>query len=374
MRSLVFCLVPTLSLLAACGSSEPCSYSDSAGFGTDCSLDENAQTVSLNEFTSTAEDYVELYNNSESQIAIGGWILTDDIQIAKLDLYDPALDVEKFVFPESTIIPALGYLAIPKGPSGVAHPFGISAKGDIISLVAANGELIDQAQALEGESKPSFCRIPDGTGEWQVCELTPGTANVALQCGNGVIDGSEECDGSNFGDTTCSELSPFYTGGSLGCSAACTFIRTECESSATCDAGTVLNEVCHKNKDCGVANVTVGDWFELYNNSESTIGISGCSIQVAKDGALVSKMRITHVPGFENLELEPGGYLLFDDIEELFDARNDSFVSLIGTNDEAINSMTASAALSTDGDVDSDTCPIDEGVSEPSPGSANLCQ
>lgn len=373
MRSILFLSTLCLIHLIGCAGSEPCTFSDTTGYATDCSIDDNASSVSLNEFTSKGEDYVELYNSADTQVDIGNWILTDDVEIAKLDNYDPVLDLEKFVFPVGTVISAKGYLAIPKGASGIAHPFGISSKGDIIALIASNGELMDQAQAQEGESRPSFCRIPDGSGDWQTCELTPGVANQAVQCGNGMIDPSEECDGTELGGLTCADLASTYTGGDLNCSASCTLIRTHCETSATCDAGVTLNEVCHKNASCGVADVTTGDWFELYNDSDQALSISGCSIQVTKEGSLQSKMTIAHIPGMEDLQLEPGAYLVFDDIEELFDAGNDEFVSLLNRNDEAINSLTTSSGLSVDGDTASTACAIDEGVSTPSPGSTNEC-
>lgn len=54
-------------------------------------------------------------------------------------------------------------------------------------------------------------------------------------CGDGVVSGSEQCDGSNLGGATCSVLG--FTGGSLSCSSACTFITSSCTSGSSGGGG-----------------------------------------------------------------------------------------------------------------------------------------
>jgi hypothetical protein len=373
MRFILCISLITTTHLLGCATSEKCAYSDATGYGSDCSIDDLAGDVTLNEFSSKGDDFVEIYNQGDSQVDIGGWILTDDVEVGKIDNYDPAADLEKFVFPAGTVIAAQAFLAVPKGSEGIAHPFGISSKGDTVTLIASNGELIDQGQAADGQSRPSYCRIPDGSGSWEVCELTAGNANQAVQCGNGIVDESEECDGTELGGLTCSDVAASYTGGTLSCSSSCTLIRTGCQSSAPCESGVVLNEVCHKNSLCGAPPATSGDWLELYNNSDETISISGCSIQVSESGSVQSKTLIAHIKDMEDLELAPGAYLVINDVEELFDAGNDEFVSLLDESQEALNSLTTSSALAVDGDPQSDACAIDEGTSAASPGSTNQC-
>ena len=65
------------------------------------------------------------------------------------------------------------------------------ADADIISLVSPNGKLVDQSSAGPDEAEPSYCRVPDGAGEWQKCESTFGAANIPFACGNGVLDEGE---------------------------------------------------------------------------------------------------------------------------------------------------------------------------------------
>ena len=63
----------------------------------------------------------------------------------------------------------------------------------------------------------------------------PGDANDPNQCGDGEIQGSEECDGSDLGDTTCEHLG--YMGGLVTCSETCDVDETDCIPFPTVDSG-----------------------------------------------------------------------------------------------------------------------------------------
>jgi hypothetical protein len=54
-----------------------------------------------------------------------------------------------------------------------------------------------------------------------------------FNCGNGNIDGSEQCDGANLNGSTCQSLG--YGGGTLACSGTCTYDTSACDS---CDLHT----------------------------------------------------------------------------------------------------------------------------------------
>jgi hypothetical protein len=48
-------------------------------------------------------------------------------------------------------------------------------------------------------------------------------------CGNGKVEGSELCDGTDLNHETCSTIGDgLYTGGVLNCSKKCTFVLTMC--------------------------------------------------------------------------------------------------------------------------------------------------
>ena len=381
MTKTVLILVPTLllaQLLIGCsGSSDTssCQFDMASGFDTrDCDIEGLDGEVVLNEFTAAGNDEIELFNASSESIDIGGWLLTDQVEAQRIDTYDPLGDSEKFVFPTGTVIASGAYVVIPKGDAELAHSFGISKDADIISLVSPNGKLVDQSSAGPDEAEPSYCRVPDGEGEWQKCESTFGTSNIPFACGNGVLDEGEACDGTLLGDATCSSVASIFNGGELGCSSDCQFVVETCTSDAPCDSGAVvLNEVCHKNSACGVDGVTSGDWLELYNPTDEAAEVSGCYIQVIDQGVQQRRVLIGSIAEFESATLAPGAFWLVADNGTLFKAGKDESVILLDAEQNEINSLITSSALSRDGDSQSAACRIDDGVNQSTPGSSNSC-
>ncbi|MBU1242755.1 hypothetical protein KKD52_01840 [Myxococcota bacterium] len=51
---------------------------------------------------------------------------------------------------------------------------------------------------------------------------------VKGNCGDGFVDPGEECDGSNLADQTCGTLGHYFLGGTLSCLPDCTFDRSDC--------------------------------------------------------------------------------------------------------------------------------------------------
>ncbi len=73
-------------------------------------------------------------------------------------------------------------------------------------------------------------------------------------CGDGVIDGTEQCDGSNLGGQTCQSMG--FIGGVLACSPSCQFDTTQCSrlcGNGQCDP----LEECDGTNLCGAA---CADW------------------------------------------------------------------------------------------------------------------
>lgn len=75
--------------------------------------------------------------------------------------------------------------------------------------------------------------------------------NDSSQCGNTVVDSSEECDGSDLGGETCSDLG--FRSGALACTAFCTFDSSGCfdgcgngmlESQEQCDGSNLGGATC----------------------------------------------------------------------------------------------------------------------------------
>lgn len=59
-------------------------------------------------------------------------------------------------------------------------------------------------------------------------------ACITAVCGNGIREGSEECDGTDLGGQTCSGLG--YAFGNLTCTSSCTFNETQCNDAACTDS------------------------------------------------------------------------------------------------------------------------------------------
>ena len=355
--------------------SSQCRYDSELGFDTrDCVLVDLDAGIVINELTSDNEDQIELFNPSDEAVLVGGWVLTDQVSLTNVDEYDPLSDDGKFVFPAGTVLAPGAYVVISKGSGALEHPFGIAKAGDVVSLLGPNGILIDQVQFGDGDATPSYCRVPDGEADWQKCEATFSTPNTPFQCGNGVLDEGEVCDGDNLGDATCSGVNPVFSGGDISCSTDCRFQVEACISDAPCDSQSVaLNEVCHKNSSCGVDGTTTGDWVELYNHSDAIASISGCYIQVIDNGVLQRRVLIGSLPEFNDETIGPGEFWLVSGNGTLFKAGKDEEVSLLDAEQTQINTLVTSSALRTDGAVQEGTCRIDDGSAQPSPGASNAC-
>jgi hypothetical protein len=122
------------------------------------------------------DDWLELHNRTDSPVMLTGMYLSD-----KED------DPMKWVFPENTEIPANGYLIVwldedVDDPEGVHADFKLSKGGEAVLLVDtdANGnQVLDSITFGEQETDVAFGRLPDGTGEFQVVQATPGAPNMA---------------------------------------------------------------------------------------------------------------------------------------------------------------------------------------------------
>lgn len=76
------------------------------------------------------------------------------------------------------------------------------------------------------------------------------------QCGNGVREGAEECDGPDLAGTFCSDLG--FAGGSLACGGDCLFDKSGCEASACGNGAVDTGEECDGGDLDGESCVTLG--------------------------------------------------------------------------------------------------------------------
>jgi hypothetical protein len=102
-------------------------------------------------------------------------------------------------------------------------------------------------------------------------DSTDGTPMDA--CGNDVIDGSEQCDGSDLGGATCTDVNPAFEGGSLTCGSTCTFDASGC----TVAPGTALVALNELTSDEVLSGRFAGpnDAIELHNAGSVAGDLSG---------------------------------------------------------------------------------------------------
>jgi hypothetical protein len=128
------------------------------------------------------EDWIELFNNSQSALSLTGLYLTDDGAIPT-----------KCALPTGTTIPSQGLLIIwadeDVSITGAIHcNFKLSSQGEEIKLSNGNGVTLDSIIYGPQVADISFGRCPDGTGPYSF-QLTP-TFN-ALNCGVGVPEAAQ---------------------------------------------------------------------------------------------------------------------------------------------------------------------------------------
>lgn len=109
-------------------------------------------------------DFIELYNPSSSSVDIGGFKLQDDKGAE-----------EEYTVPEGTSIEAGAIMVFFKDET---FTFGLGGSGDVVTVLDAEGNIVDTVEYPEMEDGSSYARIPDGSDNWQtVKDPTPGESN-----------------------------------------------------------------------------------------------------------------------------------------------------------------------------------------------------
>ncbi|MCC5934966.1 MAG: CotH kinase family protein [Balneolales bacterium] len=121
------------------------------------------------------EDWIELYNPTDSPVNLSGYALSDDYS-----------EPQRWFFPNISIEPGAFLLVWASGkdrriPFGELHTnFSIAASGEEILLVNPYGEIVDELAPTQIPTDISYGRFPDGAGSWQYFSTpTPGGPNEA---------------------------------------------------------------------------------------------------------------------------------------------------------------------------------------------------
>lgn len=232
-----------------------------------CEQDANVARVVLNEVSAKGAsdgpyaglgDAIELYNAGGAPAQLTGWKLSDD----------PTFPIAKtYVFPPGVTLAPGAYLVLVTFDAVAAtgdFPFGISStKEETLTLADQDGVTADQLIVAGADAEVSYCRLPDGTGAWQTCDLTLAGTNVAASqtCGDAKIEGSEACDGAELGGATC--VSQGFSGGALACTSKCALDPSMCSSGSP----VAINEL-----------ESIDDNVEIYNSGNAVIDVSGWTL------------------------------------------------------------------------------------------------
>ncbi len=107
------------------------------------------------------EDWIELYNNSNSSVNLGGWYLTDNPD-----------NLDKWEFPTNTVIPSQGYIIIwadEDSSQGPLHAnFKLSATGEQLILVNTSGSNVQDISFGQQQADKGYARSPNGTGNFTI--------------------------------------------------------------------------------------------------------------------------------------------------------------------------------------------------------------
>ncbi|MBN1654714.1 MAG: hypothetical protein JXA30_13165 [Deltaproteobacteria bacterium] len=116
-----------------------------------------------------------------------------------------------------------------------------------LSPTCGNGELERNEQCESGVFREIKCSefnqaYTDGyvTCDFGTCTFDLSGCNTKSECGNGILEGSEQCDGDELNNMTCVDLDYGFSEGELRCDPdTCTFDISDCEFSKSCGNGVV---------------------------------------------------------------------------------------------------------------------------------------
>lgn len=287
----------------------------STGVDTDSQEDADEDTsagsanVVLNEISSGgSDDWIELTNIGDAPADLSGWTFSDD---------DPT---HVYTFRAGTVLPVGAYLRVERDAE-LGFDFGLGGADQ--ARIANSDGLVDMTSWSDGDAPEgqTWGRLPDGTGDFRTLYTpTPGASNeagTAPSCGNGELESTETCDGSDIDGRTCADFgSP---GGTVACAADCNaFDGGSCDTAA---AGVVINEVSADS-----------DMVELTNTTSSAVDIGSWSlVDDNPDNAWVIPAGTT---------LEPGGYVTFTrDTDFTFGLSGNDSVTLTDGEDTVRDSV-----------------------------------
>jgi hypothetical protein len=201
-------------------------------------------TIVINEVLANSspplEDAIELFNRGTTPINVGGWWLSDDLNIR-----------QKFQIPANTIIPPAGFLVIYENQmqAGLV-PFNLLGSGDEVFLSAVDG-------------------AGNINGFGALVRFGPATSNTSI--GRVVASGLANSSGGaefwrlsspSFGQDNAPTTSAFRTGSGLA-------------NQRPRFGPITINEVMYHSPDINAQDDFTSEFIELYNISNASVDVSG---------------------------------------------------------------------------------------------------
>ncbi|MCA9677821.1 MAG: DUF4215 domain-containing protein [Myxococcales bacterium] len=152
--------------------------------------------------------------------------------------------------------------------------------------VVGPDEGCDDGNAISGDGCDANCTVTGcGNGvqtAGEACDDGNLDANdgcsptCVIECGNGTLQPTEECDGDNFGGQSCVSLGQGYIGGDLACTTSCTLDTSGCVAPA-CGNGVVeVGEACDGVDLGGATCASIGQGYV-----GGTLGCDACAFDTS---------------------------------------------------------------------------------------------
>jgi hypothetical protein len=178
------------------------------------------------------DDWIELYNNTDAEISLLGYYLSDDEE-----------DLTLWAFPDTSIA-AGSFLIVwadkDDAQVGLHASLKLSTDGETVYLVNSDTTVVNYCAFGEQTDDMGDARVPDGTGDFVIQDPTFSATN-----GESVVDEDEDED-------------------------------EDVEITYDLSTDVVLNELMASNETTQAdQDGEYDDWIELYNNTDSEISLLG---------------------------------------------------------------------------------------------------
>jgi PKD repeat protein len=144
---------------------------------------DNDSTSTINDPAGEFDDWIELYNNTNTTVDLSGFYLSDDEN-----------EPYKWAFPLGAKINAGGYLIVwadkQGAQSGLHANFKLSKDGEAVKLIHSDATIIDAVIFGEQTTNKGYARIPNGTGEFVIQNSTFNANNENLVDNEEIFSGN----------------------------------------------------------------------------------------------------------------------------------------------------------------------------------------